>query len=78
MRADKLCHPEGSEFVGSKDFGHFRVRGEKLLVRRVLEVLLLDVNPQAFGQIIMDKDTIFPSQDLLMPFQNLAIDCPRK
>ena len=47
----KLCHAEGLDLLGSEDGLHLLIRGEPLLVGRVLQVLFLEVGPEPLNDL---------------------------
>merc|ERR1712122_178119 len=48
---EELGHTKGTDLVLSKDGDHLGVGGEVLLVLGVLELLALDVSPEAFDNL---------------------------
>lgn len=46
MSGEKLGHAEGTDAVGTENLSHLFVGGKKLFVCGILEVVLLEVNPQ--------------------------------
>ena len=50
-----LAHGERLDLLVAEDGGHGVVRGEPLLVRGVLEVLLLEIGPQPLDALNKNK-----------------------
>ena len=48
---DELGHGKASHSVVAKDFGHFLIREKVLLVLRVLEVVILQVDPEVLDAL---------------------------
>ena len=58
VSAEKLGHSKSTNAFSSEDLGHLLVRGEVLLVLRVLEVVLLEVSPQLLHTLGSEIDEI--------------------
>jgi hypothetical protein len=56
VSAQELGHPEGLDPLAAEDRLHELVRGEPLLVLRVLQVLLLEVGPQALHDLAPEME----------------------